>query len=864
MRKIVLSLLSVLCMLCFGTLFACGDGPATPPPEDPPGPQLTEITGVNFSEKNVTYNGSSWTIEIDGVLPNGVSVQYSPANSYTNAGSYSVTATLSGEGYKTKILTATLNIAKATYDMSNAKWDYVSAFTYDGSSKTVSVSNLPNGVSVKSYADNSKINAGSYTASVSFNYDSQNYNAPTMQNCSWTINKRDFEGLTLSNDSVPYDTEFHSLSVVGNVPANSTITYTYNGQPVNQVSEIGSYQVVAVITNPNYNTKTLTATLDITFTEEQLYSGFAGNSIYFQNDLDDEKLYSFNSSTGTLKKVNNDKAQNIIGDGNNLIYSTTYIKRLIPNYFASIVAFAKPSCMQLVGNYLYYSVTLVGSVGIYKLDLSDNESSPVRISTDKTSSFVVVGNYIYYSNDALLNGKLYKVSISASSAEGTLVWDEKVDYLITDGADVYFNSKTLTGSAIRKYVVSTNTCIKLTTDSGKYLTLVGDYIYYINNDKLTSAIFGDGIYKVATNKSSDSSLPGLKLLDAGNDAFSSLTSDGYNLYYYKRNDLHFYQNNLSCTDETDLMENFVPPVDPLPTSGVYASMATHNGEIYYTDPLNESYIYKYNPTTNQRFLVVDSPCSGIWFNGNYLYFNSYMSVNYALYRMDLTNSQITKLNANRCDNLIFDGDYVYFIKVGSVWNNRIARINLAGTVNEKGLYEEEVLFEDDSLWVADFVKIGNTIYYSRNPKIYAKRLCSFTIGETDSTILNSNLKAETFTIANNYIFVYDTEGNISQLNMDGTLVKTIASNVAVTDMIVNGNTLFFSSESSSNTGIFAYNLTSGSLTKLSTSCGHAFTVLDSSIYFIALSQTYVSDYPSLSNGDYHMYKISGTSITKVI
>lgn len=87
-------------------------------------------------------------------------------------------------------VTVTFKIVKANYDMSGAKWNYTTAFTYDKTEKSVSVTGLPAGVTVKAIADGRKTHAGDYVAKVSFNYDADNYNEPKLADCSWKINRK--------------------------------------------------------------------------------------------------------------------------------------------------------------------------------------------------------------------------------------------------------------------------------------------------------------------------------------------------------------------------------------------------------------------------------------------------------------------------------------------------------------------------------------------------------------------------------------------------------------------------------------------------------------------------------------------------
>ncbi len=136
-----------------------------------------------------TYTGTPFTVTLVGV-PNLITVTYS-GNSQTNAGDYtaSVTLTYDSDNYQLvgTIEPLTWTIEKAEYDMSAVSWSYSGTFTYDQTEKEVTVSNLPTGVTVASYQDNTASEPGRYTASVTFNYDSNNYHEPTIPSLNWEI-----------------------------------------------------------------------------------------------------------------------------------------------------------------------------------------------------------------------------------------------------------------------------------------------------------------------------------------------------------------------------------------------------------------------------------------------------------------------------------------------------------------------------------------------------------------------------------------------------------------------------------------------------------------------------------------------------
>ena len=132
---------------------------------------------VKFGTVYVLYYGTA----NDG---SDYSSEYAP----TKAGNYTVQFNVTGTpNYSSMGKSVNFTIAKADYDMSGAKWDYTAAFDYDGYGKTVTVIGLPSGVTVSGYEGNTATVVGNYTAKVTFSYDSNNYNAPTLADLAWSI-----------------------------------------------------------------------------------------------------------------------------------------------------------------------------------------------------------------------------------------------------------------------------------------------------------------------------------------------------------------------------------------------------------------------------------------------------------------------------------------------------------------------------------------------------------------------------------------------------------------------------------------------------------------------------------------------------
>lgn len=155
------------------------------------------------------------------------------------------------------------------YDMSGAVWSDT-IFMYDGTEKTVTLSGLPEGVSVLSYTGNTATEAGQYAASATLAYDEVHYEAPVLAEHVWHI-----AGAIQLPESLDreYDgTNLHRMQVLVAVPAEPVFTYyrlaekdgvTYEAKIDGAPANIGTYKVVAEVT---YGEPAVTASDERVFT----------------------------------------------------------------------------------------------------------------------------------------------------------------------------------------------------------------------------------------------------------------------------------------------------------------------------------------------------------------------------------------------------------------------------------------------------------------------------------------------------------------------------------------------------------------------------------------------------------------------
>lgn len=118
-----------------------------------------DIVGVTLDPAGFVYDGTEKSLAVSGTLPEGVTATYA-GNGKVNVGTYTVTAVLSGKGYKTLTLTAELKITKATLTGITLE---DGTFTYaDGVYHSLEIAGtLPDGVTVE-YTGNNVTYAGTY------------------------------------------------------------------------------------------------------------------------------------------------------------------------------------------------------------------------------------------------------------------------------------------------------------------------------------------------------------------------------------------------------------------------------------------------------------------------------------------------------------------------------------------------------------------------------------------------------------------------------------------------------------------------------------------------------------------------------
>ena len=252
------------------------------------------IKGVTYNNGLFTYDGNEHTLLVSGTLPSGVTVEYEN-NKRTNAGSQEATARLSGEGYNTLVLHATLTITKAIF--TGITFNDLTV-EYDGQVHTLTASGVPSFATV-SYQNNSATIPGIYNATVTISAD--NYEDLVL-NAQLKIVAKTITGIEFNDQEFEYDGSEHNLSISGILPAGASVSYENNGR-----TAVGSQEVTATISGTGYETVVLHATLTINpkeitgVTFENGYFDYDGNehSIFVSGTLPEGVTASYTDNTRT-------------------------------------------------------------------------------------------------------------------------------------------------------------------------------------------------------------------------------------------------------------------------------------------------------------------------------------------------------------------------------------------------------------------------------------------------------------------------------------------------------------------------------------------------------------------------------------
>ena len=183
----------------------------------------------NYTEPFV-YDGETKTVDLVG-LPVGVYAIIENGRA-ANAGIYVAHADLKYDDRNVEVeqpADCQWQINKAKFDMSNVAWNYENPFAYDGTSKTVKLVNVPDGLNVE-YSENSKIDSGKYVATAKLTpIDPDNYETAEVTGCAWSIRKTVLDKMDIewsSDNDFVYDGKEKSVRIINAISDQIRVEYS--------------------------------------------------------------------------------------------------------------------------------------------------------------------------------------------------------------------------------------------------------------------------------------------------------------------------------------------------------------------------------------------------------------------------------------------------------------------------------------------------------------------------------------------------------------------------------------------------------------------------------------------------------------
>lgn len=540
------------------------------------------------------------------------------------------------------------------------------SFMYDGKPHILNeVVGAPENTTITYSGRTEKIDVGSYEASAKL--EKNGYKEKVLR-ATLSITPAIFSGYTYESKSVKYDGSEHinDIQLVGVLPEGTTLKETVknaNGDVVSSAIDVGLYDYTCLISNKNYVTLTLKATLQIKpeRTNMPVFISKDG-TIYFNNGLDNSYLYSLTGSTLKLIDYSSVKEFNK--------YSPSSALFIADSIFLDSVKQVKDGSTDILFTdgdiddfvklnenvYFYSNNTLTAKKsGIYKVDATDKENEPLvtKVFEGKTDNLAIYNDNLFFTNGND-HKYLYKMDLSTNAC--SLLMNEKVHEFTISNGRLYC---TVNGT-INDYIGyldlnnSSTKPTKLTNAAGEFLTVKDGYLYY-NYTDLFSAIDDStkGIWRISINGGRAEQL----LANNGVNGFDVESSNS--LVYVDSMDLHLYRLNISTKVKTDLLKGFVAPeITPLNLGGKTISFGN---KIYYLNMYAGKTLYYYDETLKKNYQLTTNKVVDFYIYEGIMYFNQVtLFTNNDLYSVNLLmGGEASKLNSNDVRNMVSDGTYIY-------------------------------------------------------------------------------------------------------------------------------------------------------------------------------------------------------------
>ena len=744
--------------------------------------------------------------------------------------------------------------------------------TYNGSAHILDeVRGAPTGTTITYSGRDEFADVGVYSATALLS--KEGYNNKTLD-ATLTITQANYTGLTYESKTVIYDGKEHinDIQLTGVLPKGTSVNEAVrnsDNEIVASAIEVGTYTYTCTLSNPNYVTPDLTATLTIKAQKKDMPVFVTSDgTIYFSNGLHNSYIYSYTETETKLLDYSSPREFNKYSSDTALFVSGAALLSSVKEITSgeAKVLYTDSNISDFVKQsdtiYYYSSNSLTASKsGIYKVDATNTEEEPIvtKIFTGKSDNLAIHQGKLYFTNGNDQN-HVYRYNLSTQTTEKILA--EKVHEFVISGSRLYCTVNGLVNDFIGYTdLSSSNTSItKLTNAAGEYLTIKDGYLYY-NYTDLFSYVDSSvkGVWKISVNGGD----PVQVLATENVNGFDVESSNS--IVYIDTEDLHLYRYNVTSKTSVDLLKGFVAPeVVPINTGGKTVSLGS---KIYYLNMYAGKTLYVYDEVTRKNSQLTTNKVTDFYIYNGIMYFNQVtMLVNNDIYSVNVTlGGEATKINSNDIRDMVSDGEYIYAAHYN--WAGiagGLSRMKLDGTEYVK--FSEvnnakNLTIREDSLYYIKGLDNGNIEYIS-----------TASITETSEKLAGTNLSKNIKNVkqfafdGNDIFYAYDGafENSIRRTDFtsldSGTAIASSDTNPH--EFVIYGDYVYYYSIPAMALAKSGFYKVSKTATKDKTQeliLGYGETYYGSSLSVADSNNLYFLNYISPIQGDAHFYQLNLTS-----
>lgn len=187
------------------------------------------------------------------------------------------------------------------------------------------------------------------------------------------------------------------------------------------------------------------------------------------------------------------------------------------------------------------------------------------------------------------------------------------------------------------------------------------------------------------------------------------------------NQYELISSSISGTNRINMLDGFVKPEDPTPTS-FGGDIETYNDVIYYLDIWDEKTLHSYNPKTKMNTRLTSSKVDNFSIIGDEIYMNMVTTfVNNDTYRFNFkTGGKPEKINTKDGVDFVICGDYLYYAENNAAGVRTAIRRQNLKTLEDERIYDKGV---------SNLKIIDNKLYFIDGYQIFGMNLTSLTAEE---------------------------------------------------------------------------------------------------------------------------------------